>query len=147
MVFYYKVRQLFYYRVRRLLKSATPHCIFQTGNFVPAFTRNQAFLRQSIMQFVNLIQLSWTLLRLKQIISRKVITKCCRPSQTCLIAFKIQSYCYNERFWQLYISVLQNVRKWRNWGQVLNFYLYALFSQVICKASCAQKYRKISNNI
>ena len=52
---YYKVRQLFYYKVRRLLKSATLQCIFQTGNFVSAFTTNYAFFRQSIMQFVNLI--------------------------------------------------------------------------------------------
>ena len=52
---YYKVRQLFYYKVRRLLESATLQCIFQTGNFVSAFTTNYAFFRQSIMQFVNLI--------------------------------------------------------------------------------------------
>ena len=124
---YYKVRQLFYYKVRRLLKRATLQCIFQTGNFVSAFTRNQAFFRQSIMQFVNLIQLSWTLLRLKQIISRKVITKCFRASQTCLVAFKINSYCYNERFWQLYISVLYNERKSRK-DRSSTFIYYMLYS-------------------
>ena len=44
---YYKVRQLFYYKVRRLLKRATLQCIFQTGNFVSAFTTNNAFFRRS----------------------------------------------------------------------------------------------------
>ena len=40
MVCYYKVRQLFYYKVRQVLQSATVLCIFQTGNFVSAFTTN-----------------------------------------------------------------------------------------------------------